>query len=574
MSKVISVYYRMGTPNNIEEKLLHICRELEPDNIVAKEPKIVCSHNLSYGVMNPMTTILYHENSVLMGQAFEEKSKDSWYSNNTQFPDGSYALFRDNATQYTSTTDAVGSRTIWYYFDEEKFISSTSQRAIILFLGNYEPNEECIPWVLSTGSLGPSASWDKRIKRIPPSSSLILDKNLWNLKLEQNKIIFAEVNDNRKNHQKKLSQSIDKTFEKLDFNLKKWILPLSGGYDSRGILYFLIKKENNTNKPKTITWGLEKSQEIVGNDAYVAKKIATTLGIPHKYYHTDISKESIKTILDRFIIMGEGRIDHVGGYMDGFNIWKTLYEDNVQGVIRGDEGFGWVNVSTPINVRYYNGCALCSDLDNLNKLCQKFNIKTQELPQELQRQTEESLSSWRDRIYHQFRLPTVLSALSDLKLGYVEQTTPLLSYEILNIVRTLPDNLRTEKKLFKAIVDSLKPKVEYANKGANADPGQILKHPEVVTLMQKELKKEDVKELFPNGFIDEVLEKTIVKETLNKKRSQKQKLIAFAKRNIPKFLKNIILSKTPLNLDYNVLAFRIYIIVYMNRLLKAETNPK
>ncbi|SHJ38698.1 asparagine synthetase B family protein [Pseudozobellia thermophila] len=571
MSKIINVYYRKGTPNNIEEKLLHICRKLEPDNITANLPKIVSSQYLSYGIINPMATILYNGNNVLLGQTFEKNNELIWNSDEVKFPDGSYALFRDTKDKFVATADAVASRTIWYFFDEEKLISSTSQRAIILFLGSYEPNSECIPWVLSTGSLGPSASWDKRIKRIPPASSLVLDKDTWKIKLEQNDIVFKHIKDSRKNYRRKLSISISQTFEQINFDLRNWVLPLSGGYDSRGILYFLIKKKLNT-KPRTITWGLEQSQNIIGNDAYVAKKISKTLGIPHKYYHTDLSNEPMKTILDRFIIMGEGRIDHIGGYMDGFNIWKTLFEDNVQGVIRGDEGFGWSDVSTKINVRYYNGCALCGDFENLRRLCNKYGLKIQDLPSELQQLPSETLSSWRDRIYHQFRLPTVLSALSDLKLGYVEQTTPLLSYKILNVVRGLPDGLRTEKKLFKKIIDSLEPKIEYANKGANADPGQILKHPEVVAILQQELKKEDVKELFPNGFIDDVLSKTMSKESLNKKRSKKQKFIAFAKRNIPKFLKNMILSNTPLNLDYNVLAFRIYIIVYMNRLLKSETQ--
>jgi len=571
MSKVICAYFRKERPENLAERLKAICSKIEPDNISPNEPEVIEGDNCASAIMNPMKTVSVYETSILLGNVLNGKDSIPWHDRRSKRPDGAYALFRNYSDIAEFSTDSVASRTIWYYFDQEIFLVGTSQRAIILFLGSFDFDHRCIPWMLSTGSLGPEHSWDKRIIRIPPETNLILDKEKWEINSEKNKVRFRTEKKSTSEHKKVLSDAISSTFERIQMNLQNWVLPLSGGYDSRGILYFLLRgKDSETEKPRTITWGLEQSQYIVGNDANVAKKIAEELKLPHKYYHTDISDEPLKTILNRFILMGDGRIDHISGYMDGFKIWKTIFEDGVQGTIRGDEGFGWANVSTPKNVRYYNGCALCSDFVNLTNLCTQFNIPMQQMPPYLQQRPEESLSTWRDRIYHEYRLPTIISALSDLKLSYVEQSTPLLSSNILKVVRQLPDKLRTEKLLFRRIVNSLKPKIKYANKGANAGASSILKHPEVVSLFRKELIQEDAKRIFPVKFLETVVANMTTVNEGPKKLTRKQTFIAYLKRLTPKLIKNLILSNTPLSIDSNLLAFRVYIILFMNRLFQNE----
>ena len=393
-----------------------------------------------------------------MGQIFGKNEK--WYEPLQEFPDGSYALFRDGTEHCEIVSDPVASRTIWYYLDENLFIASTSQRAIVMFIGSFEFDERVIPWVLSTGSLGPVFSWDKRIKRVPADSSVILDKNKWSVSVKSNPIEFNLVKRSDEQHENQLRESLETTFKSLNLDYSNWVLPLSGGYDSRGILCFLHEIDKNIQRLRTITWGLKSSLEVKGSDAYVAKELANKLNVSHKYYHTDLSEEPVDNIINRFILLGEGRIDHLSGYMDGFKIWKTLFEDEIQGIIRGDEGFGWDQVSSTLTVRLSVGCSLCSDYSNLKDYT-KYGFPSQELPQHLNQRKGETLNLWRDRLYHEYRLPTILSALSDLKFPYVEQINPLLSKVILQQVRQLPDHLRTDKALFRKIVNSISPKVDF-----------------------------------------------------------------------------------------------------------------
>lgn len=571
MAKNIWIYSKKKLSDIVTHRISEICDKIAPDNITVTEPKVVINDNLAYGIMNPTSTLLIKDNSLLMGQLIGDQS--NWDVPNEKFPDGSYALFREGKDYCELVTDAVASRTIWYYKDEEYFIGSSSQRAIILFIGNFKFNEKVIPWMTASGCLGPGNAWDKRINMVPPDSSVLLDKNDWSIRIKSNPIEFKETKTSDENHKKNLIDILNSTFKTIKYNYSEWVLPLSGGYDSRGILCFL-KSNHNTNKDlRTITWGLESSLTEEGNDAYVAKELAETLKISHKYYHTDLSNESVETLFNRFLNNGEGRIDHIAGYMDGFEIWKNLHEDGVQGVIRGDESFGWLSRSSELGVKLLLGLGLCENFSNLNPYTKKGYFQ-HEIPEQLEQRDGESFSAWRDRLYQQHRAPTGLSALSELKLGYVEISNPLLAKSVIKEARKLPDHLRTEKKLFKEIVEDLSPKIPFSQINATASLKGILKQKKIVDLLSKELSSNTANELFPAEFLNDVLIKINNTNSVTKNKKKVSSPKAFIKRFIPRNLKSLLRNSVPsLTLppvDYNVLAFRTYMVVRMNQILKEE----
>lgn len=570
MSKIIYICSRKLFSVSIKKKLNAICKSLAPDNITPNNPKILINGDIAYAIMNPNNTHLEHDNTLLIGQIFDKDEK--WFNPKHRFPDGSYALFRDGKDHCEIVSDPAGSRTIWYYFDENTFISATSQRAIVMFLESFEFDDRVIPWMLSTGSLGPTFSWDNRIKRVPTDSSILLDKSKWSIISFSNPIEFNIIERSDDQHEKLLFESIEATFRNFNLDYSKWVLPLSGGYDSRAILLLLRHKEINFHDLKTITWGLDTSINVKGSDAYVAKELANRLNVPNKYYFTNISTEPIEKIINRFLIQGEGRIDHLAAYMDGFKIWKTLFEDGIQGTIRGDQGFGWglTGVSSNLHAKLTNTC-LCSDFNNLKNYT-KYAFPLQELPQQLCKRDWESINTWSDRIYHEYSLSTIMSALSDLKFSYLEQISPFLSRTILLQTRQLPEHLRQEKALFKTIVSKLSPNIEYANCNAEADAWQILRQKNIVNLLNNELSSEHAKTLFPNEFLDSVLKGI----TSNKKEIQSKKISSSLKssfKNItPPFIKKSLQKLIHPKIDNNILAFRIFIICKMYEILNNDTK--
>ena len=571
MSKVIYACRRNSSFSETDEKKLQeICTTLTPDNLLSPvQHKIFVSDKLAYVIINHHFLFQELDKSLLVGSIYDQA--DFWHKPKTEFPDGSYAIFRQDKEHAEIVSDFAASRTIWYYFDEDLFIASTSQRAILMFLQDFKFDARVIPWMLSTGTLGPELSWDIRIKRLPPDASVILEKANWSILLNQNSTQFSPEQMTQIEQKQLLKDTIHKTVSALqNLNFSKWVLLLSGGYDSRAILCFLKKGGPISSQLKTITWGLSESIKEIGSDAKVAAELAQTLKVHHSYFHTDISREPIEQIIDRFILCGEGRIDHLAGYMDGLEIWRRLAaEEGVYGVIRGDEGFGWLPVSSELTVRYAIGCALCSDYANLENISRDFGLPEQELPIGLQRQNEESLESWRDRLYHSFRLPTILAALSDIKFSYVEVINPLLSKLILQQVRKLPDQLRTNKSLFKEIVHAISPNVPYASKDANASPKNLLKQNEVVEVLTNKLQSENARHLLGTGFIDYVLA-GIQRENLSSKKATGKMKMA-VKSVVPKFVRNRLWDTgLKAKVDGNTLAFRIYMIVRMHEILSYD----
>jgi hypothetical protein len=59
-----------------------------------------------------------------------------------------------------------------------------------------------------------------------------------------------------------------------------------------------------------------------------------------------LSKDPLSKVFSRYLVAGEGRVDGISGHYDGFDLWKSLHDDNCHGVVRGDEVFGWKPVSS------------------------------------------------------------------------------------------------------------------------------------------------------------------------------------------------------------------------------------
>ncbi len=571
MAKTIYLCSKSTLPQSLPEQLFKICTKLTPDYITPVKPAIAINKNTAYGIMNPNSTITEQGLSLLMGKVFERN--DKWNIPLERFPDGSYALFRNNDDYCEVVTDPVASRTIWYYHDDEIFIASTSQRAIVMYLGSFEFEERLIPWMLSSGTIGPDLSWDKRIRRIHADSSVILDKRNWAVTNRSHPVEFHLGGSSDEQNEILLREALIDTFKNLDLDYRKWILPLSGGYDSRGILCLLLETNPNNKYLKTVTWGLKSSLKKKGNDAYVARELAERLHMSNSYYANDLFGEPVEIVIKRFVLAGEGLIDNIADYLDGFNMWKKIYEDGVEGIIRGDEGFGCKPYSSALAARMNQGLTLCSDLSNLKDYL-KYGFPLQELPQYLKQRKGETLSTWRDRLFHTHTLSVEFAALSDLKLSFVEQINPLLSKKILELVRQLPDHLRTGKSLFKKIVDSISPEINYAKNESSASLCEILKQEQIVSFIRSELSKDFAKTILPGPFLDFVLKGLETKAqkgvSIKPKSVSSRSYIGLL---IPRFMKETLRTKIIAHsLDNNILAFRVLLICKMNEVLMEDKS--
>lgn len=491
-------------------------------------------------------------------------------------PDGSYALFRSDQNIVELISDMIASRTIWYIKTENIFIASTSQRAIIYFLQDFKPNKNAHSWMLSSGSLGPGLSWDSRIQCLSGNTRLFLNRSSWNLRIKKEEVHFEPLSMSIKDHEIKLKNAIEYTFEHLRLDYSKWILTLSGGSDSRAILLFLKKSQDLT----SVTYGLKTSSVEKYNDAYIAKSLARYLNLRHEFFKMELSDEPTETILNRFLVAGEGRIDNISAYIDGFKMWKYIYESGYQGVLRADEVFGCRSVSNNHEVYRKTGLITFSDYEKLNSIKIVLSEYNQRRPDFLERRDNESLETWRDRIDAEFQMPVKLAALNDLKLSYIEVACPLLSRKIVQQVRKLPDPLRTNKQLFRKIVRSMSPEnLKFAKYVAIANIINILRTPKIANLVINELSTTFARTLFPNDLLEYILNNIEVIDyiSLKRKKSLKTILKQYIPASFKTFLKNLakkqkIKAPKKLQIDPNIIAFRAYIICKMNRILTEDAN--
>lgn len=565
MSKALLICYRNPViPDEIDGKIKELSGRLEPDNISFHPPSIISKEKLRMVLFNPNDSNHVQDTGICLGNMIHPSP--GWHMPGSEVPEGTFALYRADSSTVEIITDMVASRTIWYYFDETVFLASSSQRAIVFFLGTFLFNKAVIPWLLSTGALGPENSWDNRLKIVKGDSIVRLDRIGWKINLREGGCDFRKEEGSLAYHKEKLSLALRETMEGLDLDYSKWVLPLSGGYDSRGILYML----NNTNSLRSITWGVEKSQNEKLNDASIAKKLAEKFKLDHQYFLTDISDEPVELILKRYLINSEGRFDDFSAYIDGFRLWKELFETGISGIIRGDEGFGWEYVKSDMDVRMKLGIPVFSDYANMDTIA-KYGIEDQEVPDWFLRNKGETMETWRDRLYHQYRLPYILASLNDNKLAYVEIINPLLTGKIIKAIRELPDELRTEKRIFKEIVNSAGPKIPYARFEATSHLKNIFSSHKIISEIITELNSENASLVLPKEFLNYSVEKISKKAMVNGSGQTlvKKYVKQFMPAKMKRLLRNTVMKK---EMDFTRLAFRAYILSKMHVIFSEDAT--
>jgi len=576
MAKVICICRRDGGGDSEAEtraKVEHLNRRLTPDNIKPNSPVIFQENGVTTAVLNPAETPARHGTSVCLGALIHPA--EDWWRPRSAVPDGAYALFRSDGDAVELLNDAVGSRTIWYALTDSFFIASTSQRAIVAFLGSFEPNPNVIPWMLSVGQLGPDNSYDRRIRVLRANSRVLLDRSTWRLTATEMEDDIVPEERSRKEHADGLLRSIERVFDGLDLDPTKWVLPLSGGVDSRAILYWLKRRDGL----RAVTWGVRAALDDKGNDATIAREVARHFKLDHRFFETDVSNEPVDTLFTRFLVAGEGRTDAVAGYTDGFKIWKDLFDGKAAGVIRGDECFGLRGTAyTAFGVRRYVSCLLLSDYANIPGPVID-ELPPQSLPGHLAQREGEPILRWRDRLYYNFRMPFAMAALTDLKASYVEVVNPFLARSIVDYMRTVPDSLRVKKKLFVDIVQKLGPDIPYAERAAIDTSLNVFKSKPVVEMIQDELGSPRAAAIFPENVLRFVRKNVATRATDAPARPE-----SHAKYMLPKAVRKTLGEvtgkprgilrdrfKKPA-LDLNVMAFRAFVISRMHGILEEDTR--
>lgn len=568
-------YVFVKTRNNSDmlEKLEYVCKLLTPNEIERTSDNFIgkwCGiSNSYYAIQNSKGVDLKNNGTLLIG----------WVDNinniykDTSNVNGSYAVIKNVKNKLTFFCDQFGSRTLWYYIDNENFIISTSQRAIVALKNSFHLNKECIAWYLSSGCQGPFISWDKDIVQVLPNLQYYFDDETWSISsVKKDDFLLPNSNTTKK---KEFISFFEEKLEKSIFNIigknngEKKILPISGGLDSR-LLLGVCSNLKLIDNLDIINWGVEnnlfddKSAAIAISKFYNKKLLNVYL--PQKIQNFDF-------VINNFVAQSEGRIDHFNAFTDGFNLWSNLNKCGYRDIIRGDIPYPTGLHLNDKRARQKIGLERLSDYTNFNhsELSIYKNLQTE---CNLSRHSDESLIRWRDRLYATWRVPIILSGFTQLISAYVENRTPMMDWELFKKYMGLPDKYKGNKlhirelweKYDNSIVsDSAVPSLIHMTNYFDTKEGR--------KYLIQELENLTNTELLGKNFIREVCNKLTTHKTTEKaKVSLITKFKLLLAKKLPPYIKYYLKSKQPMSLSYITVAYRLILVDKIINLYISDSN--
>ncbi|MGZ4199592.1 MAG: hypothetical protein ACXVP1_05350 [Thermoleophilia bacterium] len=500
MAGFILVCTRNGASPRFDAAGLGRCAlRLSPGNIEPHEPQLFDEAGILRAVVNPVAGVRSNERGICLGALFEDAD---WSTPQTPPPDGSYAIVRHDAGSVELVADAFASRTIWYVLTDDCFLASTSQRALATLLGDFQANAETVAWMISSGYLGPEHGWDARVRRVAGGVCLRLDRATWKLSSTARRIEYRPVAASRDEHIARLREAVFTACRDVDLSGTSWVLPLSGGHDSRALLVGLLRTGA---RPLCVTWGLSSSLDQPGNDAYVAQQLTAHFGLEHRYCPLDPTGEPMRDVLTRFLLAGEGRAEDFSAYTDGMKTWEELFNSGVSTVVRGDTpglGSGQGRPYDPVNdfkVRAMIGRALLVDDYPDGHVVRRLGLAPQHFPSSLRRRSGESLGCYRDRMHNEYKLATMFAALNDPKCAYVEVANPLLHRAVIKAVSELPDELRQWEVGYADMVGCLVPEIPFDKHHAEPQADELQQWSAMLEELLAELSRSPQVDVLPPG---------------------------------------------------------------------------
>lgn len=447
-------------------------------------------------------------------------------------------------------TDPTGSRAIWYACTKHFFIVSTSQRALVAALGSFVFNQQAAAWMISAGCLG-NNSWDSRINRLSAGKTLTFKKSSFQYSI--NEITLPESSS--------LPLCFEEVFSAFNQNIP-YGLTLSGGVDSRISLLQLIRKQIHV---KTYSWGVTKENERLYSDVWEAERVAKDFKLPHKFIEIADFTNEAKSRLKTFFEQGEGRVDHIQTLGDD-NFWKLIVQDKIHMVVRSDEAFGWLRVQSKLDARISVEMPFPNDMPLIHEFFKNSDLPPPFVSTDMYKAENETIHAYRDRIYRNWRLPNVLSALSETALGYVEIINPLIYPCFIAWAKEAEDNERTNKRAFRQYASSILDNALYAKSSSVPQLESLLKEQAIRQTLEMFMRSDEVLWLLHKNYRDQLLKLPANAEFSVVWKERATQMVPFA---LKKLIRKLFV---PYNIAIERLSLRLYIVHSMNQLLHSDSR--
>ncbi len=243
-------------------------------------------------------------------------------------------------------------------------------------------------------------------------------------------------------------------------HLENSIIPISGGFDSRGILACI--REIYSGRLKTVSWGTD--EDTPDADAAIGRRVAHHFGTEHVFLprRSDLLQSELETEIHRIDAATDDCFFH---HHEPALIRQIRSELGCTVLFRGDESFGYTApASTALEALGRVNVRDLSQYPDLQTLMQA-GVRSELLNE--QRQTYREVldgcpfqGHWtiaKDWYYLEQRIFRSLNVYNYMKLAFLEARNPWLDREVLEFFAELPEHYRYDKVLYQATLRTMFP---------------------------------------------------------------------------------------------------------------------
>jgi len=231
---------------------------------------------------------------------------------------------------------------------------------------------------------------------------------------------------------------------------------LSGGCDSRVIL----GAARRFGRLRTVSWGSDRDAR--GTDAEIAQQLAALCGAEHIFLPRRV--DDFGPMFEEANAITESQSDAAAFHPQEFRLMRELKQRGFRRVIRGDETFGWKRMNfSRLGAFAHVGLRRFGEVEGLPCLFQpaaarKIIEQNTHLADEVLRNGPPgSENQLKDYFYFHQRLQNYLNSCASFKHCLFEHLNPLLADGVLDFLRLVPDEMREDKRLLRALLEKRLP---------------------------------------------------------------------------------------------------------------------
>jgi asparagine synthetase B (glutamine-hydrolysing) len=378
--------------------------------------------------------------------------------------DGSFTLFWQDRDSQLLVADRTGSRPLYYMESGGSLVFAPELKVFSRLRRGKPPlNHDAMVSFLVNGHPLSDSSYYTGVRLLRPG--WCLEARAQNLSSREYAPYTPACADGRDRgpaaYREELAATLRAAVRKRSRGIEKAVFPISGGYDSRGLLACV--REFYSGPLCTVSWGTDEDHPAA--DAAIGRKVAEHLGCNHRFLRrrADGLLEGMRATIQ----LADA------GNSDGFNhphepaLIGQLREEGHPILFRGDECFGYLGPA--LSGMEAMARVGLRELSHYPSLFGLFHSSV--LPGVLERQRDAyqavidscpARDDWtiaKDWLYLRQRLFRSLNFSHYAKLAFVEARNPWLDRDVLRVFESVPVKYRLDKTLYRETLAFMFPDV-------------------------------------------------------------------------------------------------------------------